>query len=126
MTIRILVKGVLLAEAFAVATHALGWWTVPLIAAAWALADRAPIVGRFTALCAAGGWGTLLLLDAAKGPVGNMAARLGGVMGVPAVLLYALTLLFPALLAWSAARMSAGLFLRAPLREETGSESLTL
>ena len=105
MTLRNLVKAVLLAEAFAVATYALGWWTVPVIAAAWALISRDKRAPRFTALCAMGGWGTLLLLDAAKGPVGNMAVRLGGVMGVPAAGLYAITLLFPALLAWCAAAL---------------------
>lgn len=115
MSLRNVVKAVLLAELFAVATYALGWWTVPLIAALWALMSHDENVARYTALCAVAGWTTLLLLDAAKGPVANMAARLGGVMGIPSVLLYVLTLLFPALLAWSAAKLSAGLFLRRPV-----------
>ncbi|HMA20574.1 MAG TPA: hypothetical protein VKO87_07200 [Gemmatimonadaceae bacterium] len=109
------VKAILIAELFAVATYALGWWTVPLIAAAWGFVSRDANAARYTALCAMAGWVTLLLLDAAKGPVASMAARLGGVMGIPAVLLYVLTLLFPALLAWSAAKLSAGLFLRRPV-----------
>lgn len=103
MTMRGFVRGILLAEAFAVATYALGWWTVPVIAAVWALISRDRRAPSLTALCAAGGWATLLLLDAAKGPVGNMASRLGGVMGIPPAMLYAVTLLFPALLAWTAA-----------------------
>lgn len=104
-----LVRAVLLAEVFAVATFGLGWWTVPVIAAAYGLASSNPNRARIAALCALGGWGTLLLLDAAKGPVGTMATRLGGVMGLPAFVLLILTLVFPALLAWSAARLMPSL-----------------
>jgi hypothetical protein len=103
------VKGVLLAEAFAVATFGLGWWTVPLIAAAYALASTNPNRARIAGLCALGGWATLLLLDAAKGPVGAMATRLGGVMSLPPAVLWILTLVFPALLAWSAAKLMPSL-----------------
>lgn len=125
MTSARIVRAILLAEAFAVATYAFGWWTVPLIAAVWALLSRRG-VALFTALCAAGGWATLLVLDAAKGPVGNMATRLGGVMGLPPVLLYVLTLVFPALLAFSAAALSTGLFFRRPVDQHLGGETLTL
>ena len=100
-----LARILLLAEAFAVATYGIGWWSVPIIAAAWALFSSDAKSARFAALCAAGGWATLLLLDVAKGPVAAMASRLGGVMGVPSVVLLLVTLLFPALLAWSAAAL---------------------
>ena len=100
-----LVKVLLLAELFAVATYAFGWWTVPLIAALWAIVSRDDTPARLAALCAALGWGTLLVLDAIKGPVGEMATTLGGVMRVPAVVLTLLTLIYPALLAWSAAAL---------------------
>ena len=99
------VKYVLLAEAFAVATYGVGWWSVPVVAALWGFFSGDAHRARNAALAAAGGWGTLLLLDAARGPVGTMARQLGEVMGVPSLVLYALTLLFPALLAWSAATM---------------------
>ena len=99
------IRYILLAEAFAVATFALGWWTVPLIAAAWTLYSADRYRARNIALAAAGGWATLLVLDAVRGPVGTMAEQLGGVMGLPPWLLYVLTLLFPALLAWSAATL---------------------
>ena len=98
-------KVVLFAELFAVATYALGWWTVPVLAAAWALASGHAKVARTAALCAALGWATLLILDVVKGPVDTMATRLGGVMGVPPFVLLLLTLIFPALLAWSAAAL---------------------
>ena len=103
--LRNVVKGVLLAEAFAVATFALGWWSVPIVALFFAAASKRQRPALFAALCAAGGWGALLLLDFAKGPVANMGQRLGGVMGVPPALLFVLTLLFPALLAWGAAAL---------------------
>lgn len=106
---RTFVKGVLLAELFAVATYALGWWTVPLVAAIWGFVSRDAKPALIAALCAAGGWATLLLLDVVKGPVDTMATRLGGVMGVPAFVLLLLTLIFPALLAWSAAALVSGL-----------------
>ena len=104
-----LIKAVLLAEAFAVATFGLGWWTVPLIAAVYALISRNPQRARTAALCALAGWATLLALDAAKGPVPAMASRLGGVMGVPPIVLLILTLIFPAALAWSAAALMRSL-----------------
>ena len=105
MNYRGAVKVVLLAEAFAVATFGLGWWSVPIVAALWGLISSSPNRARVAALCAAGGWATLLLLDIAKGPVLTMGRQLGGVMSIPAFVLYLLTLVFPALLAWSAASL---------------------
>lgn len=103
------IKAVLLAEAFAVATFAFGWWTVPLVAAMYAIVSANPKKGRTAALCALGGWSTLLLLDTVKGPVAAMASRLGGVMGLPPVALLIFTLVFPAALAWSAAALMPSL-----------------
>jgi hypothetical protein len=110
-----LVKVVLLAEAFAVTTFGLGWWSVPIVALMWAAFSREANQARVAAWCAAGGWGTLLLLDAAHGPVGEMASRLGGVMHVPGFALWIVTLLFPALLAWSAATIMPSL--RGPVQK---------
>lgn len=105
MNARAVVKVVLLAEAFAVATFGLGWWSVPIVAVIWAVISRDENRARIAALCAAGGWATLLLLDIAKGPVVMMGSQLASVMNLPAAVLYLLTLLFPALLAWSAAEL---------------------
>ena len=99
------VKFVLLAELFAVATFGLGWWSVPLVAAVWALASRSERKAMFAGLAALGGWATLLLLDVARGPVATMGSQLGDVMNLPALGLYAFTLIFPALLAWCAASL---------------------
>lgn len=99
------VKFLLLAEAFAVTTFGLGWWSVPLVAAAWGLVSRSNRKALFAALAALGGWTTLLLLDVVRGPVATMGLQLGGVMHLPAFGLYAFTLIFPALLAWCAASL---------------------
>jgi hypothetical protein len=114
---RTFVKLLLLAELFAVATYALGWWTVPIIAAVWSIASRDLKPALIAALCAAAGWATLLVLDVVKGPVDTMASRLGDVMGVPAFVLLLLTLVFPALLAWSAAALVSSLRRRPVISE---------
>jgi hypothetical protein len=106
--LRTLVKFVLLAEAFAVGTFAVGWWSVPILAAAWALAaapDAKPV--RSATICATAGWCSLLLLDATRGPIGRVGTQLAGVMLVPFVALIVITLLYPALLALSASTVAA-------------------
>ncbi len=105
MNLRPFVYYLLLAEAFAVTTFGLGWWSVPLVAAAWGLASRSPRKAAFASLAALGGWASLLLLDVTRGPVATMGSQLAGVMHLPAFALYALTLIFPALLAWCAASL---------------------
>ena len=100
------VRFILLAELFAVATYALGWWTVPIVAALWAMFSRDSNRALVASVCAAGGWASLLLLDFAKGPVPAMAAKLGGVMGVPDFVLLIMTLVFPALLALCSAALA--------------------
>jgi len=108
--LRVIIKFVFIAEAFAVATYAVGWWAVPLVALLCGLVitlDGRPVV--YATVCAVAGWLMLLLLDAARGPLGEVAARFGGVMGFPPAALVATTLLFPALLAWSASSIGAAL-----------------
>jgi len=95
----------LLSEAFAVTTFGLGWWSVPIVAAAWGVLSREPRRAEIAALCATIGWATLLALDAVRGKVGVMAVQLGDVMQLHPAMLFVATLLFPALLAWSAATL---------------------
>lgn len=102
---RTFIRYLLLAEAFAVVTYAAGWWSVPVLGGLWAMFSGERHAARNAALCAAAGWASLLLLDAVRGPVGTMASQLGAVMRIPAVALYLVTLLFAALLAWSAAEL---------------------
>jgi len=100
---RTAVKLILLAEAFAVATFGLGWWSVPIVAALWGALSREPRRAILAGVCAAAGWLTLLILDVVRGSVGVMGTQLADVMSVPTAVLYFVTLLFPALLAWCGA-----------------------
>lgn len=99
-----LVRLVLLAAAFAIATFVLGWWAVPLVAAIYAAATTAQrgsaVVSGIAAMLA---WGALLAITAAQGPVGTLATELGGVLKLKPFAVYAVTLAFPGLLAVSAA-----------------------
>lgn len=102
-------KFLLLTEAFAVTTFAFGWWAVPLLAFAWAafVDTRRPVM--FATICATSAWIAVLLLDAARGPVDIVAARFGGVLGFPSVALIAVTLIYAALLSWSASFVGAAI-----------------
>ncbi len=97
------VKYLLLAEGFAVTTYGLGWWSVPIVAALWSFFSADAHRVRNAGIAAAAGWASLLLLDVWRGPVSTMAEQLGALMGLPPLLLYVLTLVFPAILAWCAA-----------------------
>ena len=101
---------VLLALVMALATALVGWWTVPVIGALWgAVRATRRGVAPDAGLAGALGWGLLLLLAAAQGPVAAVAAQVGAVMGLGAPGLVVLTLLCPFLLAWAAALVSAEL-----------------
>jgi hypothetical protein len=101
---------VLLATAFAIATFVLGWWAVPIVAAIYGAISAAQrgssIVAGFAAMI---GWGALLAITAARGPVGTLAAELGGVLNLKASGVYAVTIAFPGLLAISAAVVARAL-----------------
>jgi hypothetical protein len=101
---------VLLATAFAIATFVLGWWAVPIVAAIYGTISAAQrgnsIVAGFAAML---GWGALLAITAARGPVGTLAAELGGVLNIKPIGVYAVTIAFPGLLAVSAAVVARAL-----------------
>jgi hypothetical protein len=85
---------------FSAGTASWGWWTVPLIAAVLALLRARPWHASVAAVAA---WSLLLGRDAAASPLMPYADRLGGLFGLPGVVLVLLTVLFAGLLAWSAA-----------------------
>ena len=59
---------------------------------------------RVAAAAGAIAWGALLVVALLRGgAIGNLASTLGGAMGVPGVVLFLATLLYPAILAASAA-----------------------
>jgi hypothetical protein len=95
---------VLLATAFALATWVLGWWAVPVVAAVYAAisaAQRSSAV--ISGIAAMLGWGVLLAIDAARGPVGTLAAELADILRLSPAGIYAVTIAYPGLLAITAA-----------------------
>jgi hypothetical protein len=85
-----------------------GWWIVPILAAGWVrVLPRHRRGARTVALGAALGWGAILTWSVSQGPVAGMAVRLSSVLGLPSWGFTAATLLFPALLAGTAARLFA-------------------
>ena len=101
----------LLVAAFAVAAW-LGWWSVPAVAFGWGLlrpAVQRPILSA--AVAAALGWAVWLLVNLFVDPaaLGRLGGRLGSVFPLPFAGLLVLTLLFPAVLGWSAAAVGCGL-----------------
>jgi hypothetical protein len=94
----------LIAIGVALGTWAVGWWAVPIVALIAGFARcGAGIVSAATAMA----WLVLLLIDVASGSIGRLAGLLAGVMGLPAVALFVVTLALPALLGWSAATLGA-------------------
>jgi hypothetical protein len=88
----------------AVATSLAGWWLIPALAALWVrVFPRTALPAMTCGVGAASGWALLLLADAARGPAGAVARRVGGVFLLPAWAFVGLTLLFGALLAVTAA-----------------------
>ena len=89
-------------------TWSLGWWGVVLGALAiGATAWRERGVAWITALAAVAGWSMLLIADAARGRFGALAATISAVIRIPAAALLGATLLFAALLAWSASVLAS-------------------
>lgn len=102
--IRGLVRVLLLTLAFYIATRLAGWWAVPLTAVVWGWLSDGD--GRSAAIAACLAWAALLVRDAIFGPFSELADTLGALFHAPAALVVALTLVFPMLLAWSAAVVS--------------------
>ena len=110
MIARLALRLLLLSAAFVVATLLFGWWGIALVAVAWGMVARnTPGAGLLAGAGAMLAWAALLAWSAFEGPVGRLAATLGGIMGAPGAAFIALSLIFPAALAWAGARASAGL-----------------
>ncbi|UCC74491.1 MAG: hypothetical protein JSV86_08035 [Gemmatimonadota bacterium] len=111
-----LISWLLLSLAFLLTTALLGWWALPVVAAVWGALAAYPVrPWRLAALSAATAWAALLAVGATGGPLLELAAILGGVFALPGFVVVLLALIFPALLAWSAAGLVAAL--RATLTE---------
>jgi hypothetical protein len=98
----------LLVAAFALGSW-VGWWTVPAVAALWGwLRPAVPRPILSAGIAAVTAWSFWLTTDVVWDPraAGVLANQLGAIMRVPPPALYVVTLLFPALLAWSAAALA--------------------
>ena len=101
----------LLTLAFAAAS-ALGWWAVPATAALWGILR--PVAwrpARFAAAAAALAWSGWLLADglSPRGDFSGLATRLAGIFSLSAPALIAITIVFAALLAGSAAYLAVAM-----------------
>ncbi|HET7631214.1 MAG TPA: hypothetical protein VFK16_02735 [Gemmatimonadaceae bacterium] len=99
----------LLVFAFGLGTYAFGWWVVAAIALAWGLvaaqAPRTPIRAAWAALIA---WALLLVLPGLmRAPTFSFATQLAHSMAVPTWALWFAELVFPFVMAWSAAAVGA-------------------
>jgi hypothetical protein len=99
ITVLTIVAAILVAS-----TWVVGWWGVPLVAlvAGALLYTRRGIAG-LVALAAVIAWSVLILVDGASGRFGVLAGLVAGTMQLPAGVILMVTLLYAALLAWSAA-----------------------
>jgi hypothetical protein len=88
----------------AVLTWLVGWWGVVVVALiAGAMLSHRRGVAWLVALAVVMGWCALILGNAVGGRFATLASSIAGAMRVPPALLVIVTLLFGALLAWSAA-----------------------
>ena len=88
----------------AMLTWLVGWWgTVVVALIAGVLLRRRSGAAWLIALGAVVGWSALIVVDMFGGSFSTLAASVAGVMRVPVPALLVVTLLFAALLAWSAA-----------------------
>lgn len=100
----------LLLAAFVVGTVVVAWWTVPVVAGVWGgVTEYSRKPWRSAALIAATAWALLLVVDALRGPLFQLAGLLGAIFGVPGSAVILLTLAFPASLAWAAAGLTSAL-----------------
>jgi hypothetical protein len=107
------------AALMAVGTRLLGWWTVPVLGALAPIAAAAlggdrwvPRQGRSVprgaAMAAVLGWAALLAWAAVGPQFGTVAALVGTLLRAPWPAVALVTLLLPAVLAWSAAALAEG------------------
>jgi hypothetical protein len=105
-----MIFSLLIAVAMAAVTWTVGWWGVAVVALIVGVVYRDQ-QGRAwrVALGASEGWIALLVIDVIAGPFGRVATTLGGAMSLPVPALLLVTLLFPAVMGWSAAALGAEL-----------------
>jgi hypothetical protein len=94
------------AAIIAVATWLIGWWAVPVVGLIAGLAHASP---RGVAGAASLAWAALLAVDVMSASFAHLTGILSGIMGIPGLALIILTIVFPALLGWSAATIGTAI-----------------
>jgi hypothetical protein len=109
VSVRTLLRGLLLATAFALGTITFGWWAVPAVAALWGLiAGSGRANAGTSAVGAAVAWGVLLVAPAVRGaPTVAFLVHLARAMSVPVWALLSAQLALPLVLSWSATTLAA-------------------
>jgi len=103
----------LLATCIGAGTLFIGWWTVPIVAAAYALVRRNALAPREAMLAALVAWLLLFSRIMSQPAFPTLLDRLGKLFSMPGVLVLALAFGFVVVLAWSAARVVTGVASRA-------------
>jgi len=98
----------LLAALLAAGTMLLGWWSVPAIAAVYALLRRDVRAPREALVAALLAWLALFARVMQYGAFSTLLDRLGKIFPMPGPGVVALALVLAMLLAWSAARLTIG------------------
>lgn len=106
------VRVMVLAILMAAATYSVGWYSVPVLGALYALLLRKEHAAGDAALAALLGWGALLARVSAAPSFTTLLDRLGGIFPIPGTAVVALTLVLAVLLAWSSARIVSALVVR--------------
>ena len=99
--------GVVCAAVVVLGAWLIGWWIVPVAALIASVLwwDR-PDVARHVMWGAVAGWTVLLLIDSLHGRTWSLARAGGGALFLPWGLLFPVTLLFAAGIAWSMATLA--------------------
>ena len=99
--------GVVCASVVVVGAWLIGWWIVPIAALVASVLwwDRAD-VARDVMWGAVAGWTILLLIDSLHGRTWALARAAGGALFLPWGLLFPVTLVFAAGIAWSMATLA--------------------
>ena len=98
----------MLALLFAAGLWYLAWWSVPLVAALWALVRRDRAAPREATLGALLATVVLLARQMISPAFGRLLAQLGELFPVPGIALMGFTLLLATLLAFTGARVVTG------------------
>ncbi len=103
----LILRALLVGVVVALATWFLGWWSVPLTGAVYAMLrrgqDSAVLEAALGAMLA---WGALLAWQTTHPAYGRLRDAISGVFPVPAFVLMIVAVLFAGLLAGAAARLT--------------------